>query len=106
MSMHSAEEVTKHVRIYIAVFASLLVLTIATVAASSLVVSIEVGVLIALVIASIKGSLVASFFMHLSAERKIIYMVLLLSAVFFAFLMILPTLDVSNNAIIPGVGDA
>jgi len=37
-----------------------------------------------------KGSLVALFFMHLNHERKMIYWVLMLTAVFFVVLMLVP----------------
>ena len=40
------------------------------------------GIIVALIIATVKGSLVAAFFMHLSAERKVIYWVLALTATF------------------------
>ena len=44
----------------------------------------------ALFIATIKGSLVALFFMHLNHERKLIYWVLMLTVVFFFVLMLVP----------------
>src|SRR6202042_1465834 len=56
--------------------------TVVTVLASKIHMAIVVGIIVALVIATIKGSLVAAFFMHLSAERKLIYGVLLLTAAF------------------------
>ena len=37
-----------------------------------------------------RASLVALFFMHLNHERKLIYWVLALTVVFFAFLMLVP----------------
>jgi caa(3)-type oxidase subunit IV len=43
---------------------------------------ILVGITAALIIATIKGSLVAGYFMHLFHERKLIYCVLALTAVF------------------------
>jgi caa(3)-type oxidase subunit IV len=51
---------------------------------------------VALLIATIKGSMVAMFFMHLNHERRIIYWVLMLTVVFFFVLMLVPlstTLD-------------
>jgi len=47
-------------------------------------------IIVALFIATIKGSLVALFFMHLNHERKMIYWVLMLTAVFFVVLMLVP----------------
>jgi len=76
---HSAEEISKHVRSYMIVFGSLAVLTIVTVAVSYLHLSIWPALILALVIATFKGGLVASFFMHLKEERKIIYYVLVLT---------------------------
>ena len=85
-----AEDVRKHVRIYITVFAALAVLTVVTVAASYLHLPIAMAVALALVIATIKGSLVACYFMHLIGERKMIYATLGLTVVFFVVLMFLP----------------
>ena len=87
---HSPEEIRKHVRIYVTVFASLAVLTLATVGASYLNLPIAAAVVLALLIASIKGTLVASYFMHLISERKAIYWILMLTALFFIVLMFLP----------------
>jgi cytochrome c oxidase subunit IV len=85
-----AEDVRKHVRIYITVFAALAVLTVVTVAASYLNLPMPMTVALALLIATIKGSLVACYFMHLISERKMIYATLLLTLVFFVVLMFLP----------------
>ena len=98
MTIHSPEEVARHVRVYVTVFGALLALTTITVAASYLNVSMGVAILIALLIASVKGSLVACYFMHLLSERKLILAVLLLTVTFFVILMSLPVLDVANNA--------
>jgi len=65
----------------------LLVMTVVTVLVSYLKVSMAVAIVIALVIATFKGSLVASYFMHLIAEKKIVY-ALLISAVLLFFVMI------------------
>ena len=56
--------------------------------------------LVALVVATIKGSLVALYFMHLLHERKVIYWVLSLTVIFFIFLMFVPLL--TNLDKIPG----
>jgi cytochrome c oxidase subunit 4 len=47
-------------------------------------------VTLALVVATVKGTLVACYFMHLVSERKLIYAVLALTVVFFAVLVALP----------------
>ena len=80
------------------VFGALLALTAITVAASYLNVSTGVAILIALLIASVKGSLVACYFMHLISEKKIVYWVLIMTVGFFIFLMSVPVMDVQSNA--------
>ena len=92
MSSLSPEAVKHHIRIYIGVFIALAVLTVVTVAASYLDVSMVPAIIIALVIASIKGCLVAGFFMHLKWEKKIIYYLLLVCAVFFLLLLFIPAM--------------
>ena len=91
MSHHSHAEIDKHVKTYIKVFVSLLVLTVITVAVSYLHVGIAMAVFIAMLVASIKGGLVTMFFMHLKDDIKNkhhwITKTLILSAFFFAFMM-------------------
>ena len=92
MSDHSAEDISKHVKTYLMVFGALAFLTIATVlSATQLHLSIPKAIALAMLIASIKGSLVAAYFMHLISERKMLYAILVLCAVFFAALMFLPS---------------
>lgn len=89
--MHSdAAEVKKSVRTYVTVFVALMILTMITVAASSLEVGVGLGVAIALCIAIAKGSMVAAVFMHLSHEKQWIYGSLILTVVFFLALMFIP----------------
>jgi len=80
--LHSAEEIRKHVRVYMMVFGSLAVLTIVTVAVGYLKLPIVPAMIVALFIACIKGGLVGSYFMHLITEKKLIYWLLILSAAF------------------------
>src|SRR6185436_17240484 len=75
VSDHSAD-IDKHVRIYILVFVTLMVLTLVTVSVSYLHLPIHLAIGVALLIATIKGSLVACYFMHLISEKKLIYTVL------------------------------
>ena len=93
MSHLSQEEVKHHVRIYVRVFGALAVLTALTVAVSYLHLPIVWAVLIALAIASFKGSLVVAFFMHLSGEKKIIFVILLFAVLFFFFVLVLPSIS-------------
>jgi cytochrome c oxidase subunit 4 len=97
-----AADIDKHVKIYITVFVTLMVLTIVTVAISRLHLSVPIAVTIALFVAIVKGSLVAAYFMHLVAEKKLIYAVLLLTAAFFIALLALPILTVRDGYWIHG----
>jgi len=90
MDAHASDDISKHVKTYFMVFGTLMVLTIVTVGVSYLHLPVHEAILVALFIATIKGSLVALFFMHLNHERKMIYWVLALTAVFFAVLLLVP----------------
>jgi cytochrome c oxidase subunit 4 len=90
MDAHASDDVSKHVKTYFMVFGALMVLTIVTVGVSYLHLPVHQAIMVALFIATIKGSLVAMFFMHLNHERKMIYWVLALTVVFFAVLMLVP----------------
>jgi cytochrome c oxidase subunit 4 len=101
-SDHAAEidhaaDIDRHVRIYITVFVALMVLTIITVAVSRVHLPLHIAVTVALLVATIKGSLVACYFMHLISEKKLIYAVLILTAVFFLALLALPAVTHSNG---------
>jgi cytochrome c oxidase subunit 4 len=96
-----AADIDKHVKIYIAVFVALMVLTIITVAIARLHLPVPIAVGLALLVATIKGSLVACYFMHLISERKLIIAVMALTVVFFAVLLALPVLTHSNGFWIP-----
>jgi len=90
-------DIDRQVRIYITVFVALMILTIVTVAVSYLHLPMAMAVTVALVVAAVKGSLVACYFMHLIAEKKLIYAVLVLTVVFFVVLLALPVLTHSNG---------
>jgi cytochrome c oxidase subunit IV len=92
-----AVDIDKHVRIYITVFVTLMVLTVVTVAVSRFHLPVPIAVSVALIVATIKGSLVACYFMHLVSEKKLIYAVLALTVVFFAALIALPIFTVSDG---------
>lgn len=68
-----AEDIKKHVRVYIAVFAALAVLTVVTVGVGYLHLPIVPALIVALLIATVKGGLVAAYFMHLVSEEKVIH---------------------------------
>ena len=67
--MDTTQDIKKEISGYMKIFGALAVLTIVTVAVSFLKVGIGLAVFIAMVIATVKGSLVASFFMHLAHEK-------------------------------------
>ena len=101
MTSDHAADIDRHVRVYITVFVALMALTIITVAVSRVHLPVPIAVTVALVVATIKGSLVACYFMHLISEKKLILAVLLLTVVFFAVLLALPVLTHSNGYWIP-----
>src|SRR4026209_163554 len=95
MTNDHAADIDRHVRVYITVFVALMALTIVTVAISYLHLPLAMAVTAALLVATVKGSLVACYFMHLISEKKLIHAVLLLTVVFFVALLALPVLTVS-----------
>ena len=92
-----AADIDRHVKVYITVFVALMVLTIITVAISRFHLPVAIAVTIALLVATIKGSLVACYFMHLISEKKLIIAVLALTAVFFVVLLTLPVVTVHDG---------
>ena len=97
MGGHDEIDVQKHVRIYITVFVSLMALTLVTVAVSYLHLPVHQAILVALLIATVKGSLVACYFMHLISEKKLIYWVMALTVAFFAVLLLVPVFTVFDR---------
>jgi cytochrome c oxidase subunit 4 len=91
MEHEGTEDIRKHVRVYITVFVALAALTIITVGISYLHLPTHLAIILALIVASVKGTLVACYFMHLVSERRVIYWVLLIAFAFFVVLMMLPT---------------
>ncbi len=95
---HSPEEIKREMRVYLAVFGGLAVLTAATVAARFLLhLPLHQAIALALLIAACKGFLVAGFFMHLLSEKKVIYGILALTVLFFIVLLALPVNDVLDK---------
>jgi len=84
---HDDHDIAAHIKTYIGVFIALLVGTVITVAMYYVhFESMALTVAVALFIASIKSFLVAAYFMHLIAEKKAIYGILVVSAIFFVAL--------------------
>jgi cytochrome c oxidase subunit 4 len=88
-----AHNIKDEVRKYLIVFAALLILTVVTVAISYLHLSTTMAIVLALIVATFKASLVVLFFMHLISERRVIYMFLSFTVIFFLGVLILPYLE-------------
>ncbi len=88
---HAHEHIRKHIRAYLVVGVLLLVFTGLTVGLAFVDYGgnegLEVGV--ALLLATLKAGMVAYIFMHLNAERPLIYRILLFTIIFFVALFIL-----------------
>jgi cytochrome c oxidase subunit 4 len=105
--MHSDSEAVKQsIRTYMMVGLALFVGTGVTVAVNQVHLVVPLAITVALIIASIKGSLVASVFMHLSHEKKWIYGPLLLTVVFFIVLMAVPILTIGDTIGRPNAAQA
>lgn len=105
MSDHSGHhDISKHVRLYIIVFVALLVGTVVTVGLNYLhFESLALTIGIAMFVATIKGALVAGHFMHLTAEKKLIYIVLAFTVFFVIALMVLTIWAMGDVPHLPGV---
>ena len=99
---HDPADIDKHVRVYIMVFVALMVLTVVTVAVSRFHLSVPLAVSVALLVATVKGGLVACYFMHLISEKKLILAVLALTVAFFIVLLALPSLTHADGYWIHG----
>ena len=92
----SDNNMTHHIANYRKVFIFLLIGTTLTVWASymdfNVQNSIAGAVFVGLTIAAIKGYLVATNFMHLNSEKKMIYWILVLTIFFLALLLFIPLL--------------
>lgn len=88
--MGDSHDVKKEVKIYIAVFVALAILTVVTVGIAYIDFGVSLGIAVGLLVATVKAALVALFFMHLKAERAMIYWVLYLTVFFFVVMIALP----------------
>jgi len=84
---NSPEAIKREVRRYLIVLGCLAVLTLITVSISRLHLPTWQAIALGLTVATIKGSLVAAFFMHLISERKLVFGVLVLTVFFFGMLL-------------------
>ncbi len=97
MTSDHAADIDRQVRIYITVFVALMALTIITVAVSYLDLPPAMAIAVALLVATVKGSLVACYFMHLISEKRLIYAVLAITASTFIALLALPAITHSSG---------
>ncbi len=80
---HAAEHVASHVRKYLYVGAALLFCTGLTVALSYFDFGTrKMNIVVAMLVAAFKAGLVAAIFMHLSAEKRLIYRILIFTGFF------------------------
>jgi caa(3)-type oxidase subunit IV len=78
-----AHNVQKHVKAYLMVGATLLAFTAITVALSYVNFGTQkANIAVALLVATFKAGLVAAIFMHLAAEKRLIYRVLIFTGFF------------------------
>lgn len=84
-----AEDIESQIRVYFLVFGALAVLTILTVAVAYLDLPIVPAVIVGLTIATVKGGLVAGYFMHLISEKQVIYILLVFTFFFVVAMLIL-----------------
>ena len=97
MTHMDLEKTQKTIKMYLVVGVALLMFTVITVAVNQVHLAIPAAITVALIIATLKGSMVASVFMHLSHERKWIYGALLLTVLFFIVLMSVPLFTQMDN---------
>jgi caa(3)-type oxidase subunit IV len=96
--MHSDQEsIRKSIKSYVMVGAALFVFTGITVAVNQVHLAVPMAITVALIIATMKGSMVASIFMHLSHEKKWVYGALVLTVIGFAILMLVPSLTLGDT---------
>jgi caa(3)-type oxidase subunit IV len=96
--MHSDQEaIRKSIKTYMMVGAALFVFTGITVAVNQVHLAVPFAITVALIIATMKGSMVASIFMHLSHEKKWIYGALILTVIGFTILMLVPSLTLNDG---------
>lgn len=94
---HSADDIQKSLKKYWMIGGALFVFTGITVAVNQVHLAIPAAIAVALIIASMKGSMVASIFMHLSSERRWIYGALLLTVLGFLILMTVPMFTINDG---------
>ena len=94
MSASDGDGVRQEVRKYLVIFTLLLSLSMVTVGISYLHLSVPVTVFFAVSIAVVQVFFAAGYFMHLISEKRmVLYIVLAMTAIFFAGLLFLPSFE-------------
>ena len=103
--MHSdPAAIKKSIRNYLMIGGVLFVGTVITVLANQVHLAVPLAITVALIIATIKGSMVAAVFMHLSHEKRWVYGALLLTVAFFIVLMFVPLMFILDGIGTPLAG--
>ena len=90
-------DLQKQVKTYITILASMIVLVLVAVGASHYVAAVSARITVVVGFALVQAFLSVSYLMHLNAERKLIYWVLLLTVVLFIALLFLPVLTTADS---------
>ncbi len=88
----AGHDINKEIRAYWLVFGALLVFTGLTVGVSYIPFVISMSLIVGLAVALCKGTMVALIFMHLKAEKRLIYWSLFFTVIFFFACILLPIL--------------
>ncbi len=100
---HEAEHIRAHVKVYLLIFAMLILGTIVTVAISYKDFGAPwINITIGLIIATIKATLVAGWFMHLVSERRMVHSILIVCGFMFAVLVFLFVWTMAPDSLIGG----
>lgn len=97
----NSHDLQKDIKKYKNIYYALLVFTVITVLAGKLHLTLSLTIILALLIASFKASLVASFFMHLSSEKPVIYWILIGTVIGFFSMIVL--IYVSHHSVYEGM---
>ena len=96
--MHSDPlHIRQSIRLYLIIGATLFVFTAITVGVNQVHLAVPAAITVALIIAIMKGSMVASVFMHLRDERRWIYAALVLTVLAFVVLMTIPSFTIMDT---------
>ena len=103
MESTTVDEAKKHTWVYFTVLGGLAMLTVLIVAVASLELSVGLAVSVAMIIAVSKGSLVASSFVHIISEKRVILIVLIFTFIFFVLLIVFSLTDSLDSGGVPNV---